>query len=246
MTNRLPMVALALLAGAAIGCGGGSPAPAQTSTTPQGVTIRTAEPTKTDTPTPTASPTPNPIVTPSPIGFANPGVNAGSFPAPPPNAAAEPKDTRGLSRIVSSKLGIDHYLEIVGIVNNQMEAPDDGVYAIGWYPEFGLPGAGGNIMITAHETWNHMQGPFYGLNKATLGDEIEVRMADGRTLVYKVISNKRYPVASIPMGDIIWPTIRPQNEEWLTLLTCGGRIVYSDGGFGEYLDRDVVVARRVK
>ena len=104
----------------------------------------------------------------------------------------------------------------------------------------------GNAVITAHETWNHMQGPFYGLHKAALADEIEVKMADGKSVLYKVISNKRYQVAGIPMGDIIWPSIRPRNEEWLTLITCGGRIVYGGNGFGEYLDRDVVVARRVQ
>ena len=243
MRNRIGVVTFALLAGVAIGCSGGS-TPDQNSTAAAGVTIRTAEPTQTETPTP--APTPNPIVTPSPVGFSNPGVNAGAFPAPPANPNAEPKDTQGLSRVVAPKLGVDHYLEVVRVVNNEMQAPDEGVYAIGWFPEYGVPGAGGNIVITAHETWNHMQGPFYGMNKAALGDEIEMRMTDGRTLVYKVISNKRYPVDGIPMGDIIWPKIRPQNEEWLTLLTCGGRIVYSANGFGDYLDRDVVVARRVK
>jgi hypothetical protein len=115
---------------------------------------------------------------------------------------------------VASKLGVNHYLEVVGIVNNEMQAPDDGTYAIGWYPDFGLPGNGGNAVITAHETWNHMQGPFYGIHNAVLGDEINVKMADGRTLVYKVISNRRYQVDGMPMGDIIWPSIRPRNEEW--------------------------------
>lgn len=168
------------------------------------------------------------------------------FPAPPANPKPEPAATRGISRIRAPKLGVNNYIEVVGIVNNEMQAPVDGQYAVGWFPEYGLPGAGGNVLMTAHETWDHMQGPFYGLNKAVLGDEIEVRMADGRTLVYRVISNRRYSVDTIPMADIIWPKIRAQNEEWLTLLTCGGRIVYGPDGFGDYLDRDVVVARRVK
>ena len=126
-----------------------------------------------------------------------------------------------------------------------METPADGQYGVGWYSAYGLPGSGGNIVMSAHETWNHMQGPFYALHKAQLGDEINVKMADGKTLTYKVISNRRYPVANMPMSDIIWPGIRPKNEEWLTLFTCGGRIEYDSSGFGEYLDRDVVVARRV-
>ena len=50
---------------------------------------------------------------------------------------------------------------------------------------------------------------------------------------------------SIPMADILWPAERG-SEEWITLITCGGRIVYDATGYGEYLDRDVVVARRVR
>ena len=243
-TRSAPMAILAMtvVAVALLACSGGGAA----STSTPAITVRTAESAATASATASASPTPPATVTPSPVGFANPGENAGAFPPPPPNPNAEPASTRGIARVVASKLGVDHYIEVVGIVNNEMQAPDDGMYAIGWYAEYGLPGAGGNVMITAHETWNHMQGPFYGLNRAALGDEIEVKMAGGRSLVYRVISNRRYPVVTIPMADIIWPKIRPANEEWLTMLTCGGRIVYGADGFGEYLDRDVIVARRVK
>jgi hypothetical protein len=57
---------------------------------------------------------------------------------------------------------------------------------------------------------------------------------------------KRYDLNSLPMGEIINPKNRPFGESWITLITCGGRIVYDASGFGEYLDRDVVVARMVK
>ena len=238
-SSTLASLATAVLAAALAACSSGNAANSSS-----GLTVKTAEPNASATAT--ATETPSPIVTPSPVGFAPGAANSGTFPPPPPNTKAEPGNVRGLARIVASKLGVNHYLEVVGIVNNEMQAPDDGTYAIGWYPDFGLPGNGGNAVITAHETWNHMQGPFYGIHNAVLGDEINVKMADGRTLVYKVISNRRYQVDGMPMGDIIWPSIRPRNEEWLTLITCGGRIVYGGNGFGEYLDRDVVVARRVQ
>jgi hypothetical protein len=46
------------------------------------------------------------------------------------------------------------------------------------------------------------------------------------------------------MNEIVWPVNK--DGEWITLITCGGRIVYDQvTGFGEYLDRDVVVARRL-
>ncbi len=241
MTNRIVLVAAALLGSLVIACGSGSTASPTAAT---GLRVSTVEPNKTETATPIPSPTPPAAVTPSPVGFA-PGAPNGVFPAPPPNPQAGPASTQGIVRLVASKFSLDHYLEVVGVKNNEMETPADGQYGVGWYPSYGLPGGGGNIVMSAHETWNHMQGPFYGLHKAELGDEITVKMADGKNITYKVISNRRYPVSSIPMNDIIWPDIRPKNEEWLTLLTCGGRIVYDSSGFGEYLDRDVVVARRV-
>lgn len=234
MTKQLLMVCGALCAALCIGCSSGGAAPVAT----PGLTIKTVEPTP--TPTPVAA------VTPSPVGFPQEAFVSREFPPPPPNPNVEPTDTNGIVRIVAPELGVDHYIEVAGIVNNEMQPPEDSSYAVGWYPSFGLPGAGGNVMLSAHETWGHMQGPFYGLHRAGLGDEINVEMADGRTLEYRVISNHRYSVDDMPMSDIIWPAIRPQDEEWLTLMTCGGRIVYDVGGFGEYLDRDVVVARRVK
>ena len=76
--------------------------------------------------------------------------------------------------------------------------------------------------------------------------EIEVVMTDGTTYRYSVIRRTRYPLATIPMGEILWPTDRPAGEQWITLMTCGGTIVYNSSGFGEYLDRDVIVAQRVQ
>jgi len=177
-----------------------------------------------------------------------PSVNAASagFPAPPPKYVASPPNSGGIVRIVSPRLGLDHYIDVLGIVNNQMEAPDnDGSYAVGWYPAFAAPGRPGNAVFSAHETWNHMQGPFYYMNTAEAGDELFLDMADGTRIAYRVISSARYTVDNIPMTEVLYPSARPRAEEWLTLITCGGRIVYGANGFGDYLDRDVVVFRRV-
>jgi sortase (surface protein transpeptidase) len=150
----------------------------------------------------------------------------------------------GIARITSARLGLDHYIEDVGIVNNEMETPHDASYAVGWYRTYDRPGPAGNVILSAHETWNHMQGPFYGLHVAQPGDELELRMATGAVYRYRVTTNTRYAVATMPMAEILWPTARSANDEWLTLITCGGRIEYDSSGFGEYLDRDVVVAVR--
>ncbi len=143
------------------------------------------------------------------------------------------------------RLGINHYIEPVSVINNEMQAPNDGVFAIGWYPDYSKPGFGQNSVFSAHETWNRSRGPFYTLSQARPGDEITVTMDNGLEYRYEVMTNVRYDAYSIPMGEVIWPSKRPQNEEWITLITCGGRIVYNETGYGDYLDRDVVQARMI-
>ncbi len=181
-------------------------------------------------------------------GARRPEANAASvgFAPPPPKITASLPNSGRILRIVSPTLGLDHYIDVLRIVNNQMEAPDnDGSYAVGWYPDFSPPGVGGNAVFSAHETWAHMQGPFYFMHAAQAGDEIYLDMATGERFTYQVISTARYTVETIPMGEVLWPSNRPQAEQWITLITCGGRIEYHADGFGDYLDRDVVVLRRV-
>jgi sortase (surface protein transpeptidase) len=180
------------------------------------------------TPTP-PPPTPTSTLTPSPT----------PEPTPPPYDGA-------IARLSMPRLGIDNYIEPVSVIGNVMQAPSDGVYAIGWYPDFSKPGWGQNSVFSAHETWNHNHGPFYALHLAVPGDQIIVTMDNGIQYTYEVMTNIRYEEDDMPMGEVIWPSDRPQGEEWITLITCGGRIVYADNsGYGEYLDRDVVQARRI-
>ena len=150
-----------------------------------------------------------------------------------------------VTRLIMPRAGINHYIEPTGIYANEMQAPNDGVSAVGWYYDLPTPGRPGNAMFSAHETWNRARGPFYALRSARPGDEIVLQMANGEQYRYAVMTNNRYSVDNIPMNEILFPSQRPANEEWITLLTCGGRFVATGGGYGEYLDRDVVVARRI-
>jgi Sortase domain len=171
-----------------------------------------------------------------------PFVQLKGFPPPPPAVRVSSGPVR---RFVIPRLEIDHAIEVLSMApTGELPTPLDANYRVGWYTDFGQPGTGGNALLTAHETWNHLQAPFFNLHRAVPGDEIFIDMADGRRLAYAVTSNIRYDVRSMSMNEIIWPSTRGSTE-WITLITCGGRIVYDETGFGEYLDRDVVVARRI-
>ncbi|MBM4414768.1 MAG: class F sortase [Chloroflexi bacterium] len=168
-----------------------------------------------------------------------------ALPPAPPRAIA-PIAGVAVRWVSAPELGLDHGVESLGLTaSNELDSPHDASYRVGWYPAYGLPGQDRNAVLSAHESWNHMQGPFYFMYKAAPGDEIVVELADGRRVRYEVMSNVRYPLNRLPMGELLWPSKRPASQEWLTFITCGGHIVYDATGYGEYLDRDVVVARRV-
>jgi hypothetical protein len=208
-------------------------APAEAPGTPVPVVGFDARPTL--TPTPTASPT----SVPSPTAL------------PSPTPTPTPFDGK-IARMVAPALGIDHAIEEIGLLpNNQLDVPRDGNNKIGWYYIYDKPGYGKNAVFSAHYYYRFKPGPFANLYKAKPGDLITIQMENGPAYVYEVFFFQRYDVNTIPMGDLIagvvGGTARPEGEEWITLLTCGGRFVATQAnGLGEYLDRDVVVARRIR
>ncbi len=166
--------------------------------------------------------------------------------APSRPVLAAPVAGDSVARLLIPGVSVNHAVERVGVgADGTMEAPDDGVRSVGWYAEWATPGAGGNAIFSAHETWNLQRAPFYSLRLLETGDALTVRMRSGAEYEYEVISNRRYAADSMPLGQIIWPSSRPDSEEWATFITCGGRFVRLPGGYWDYLDRDVIVARRV-
>ncbi|MBK6561738.1 MAG: class F sortase [Dehalococcoidia bacterium] len=109
------------------------------------------------------------------------------------------------------------------------------------------PGYGQNAVFAAHKNFDFHAGPFSKLDQFAPGDRITIAMSGGPTYTYEVIFYQRYPVDSIPMGELITAPQRPPGEEWITLITCGGRFeVTQSNGLGHYLERDVVIAKRTE
>lgn len=162
-------------------------------------------------------------------------------------SVAQPQDDGGVSRMTISSLGIDYPIEDIGLLpGNVLDTPHDALGTIGWYYIYTKPGLGGNAVFSAHINYNFKQGPFANLSKVQAGDQIVVQMDNGTTYTYRVFRKQRYDVGNIPMAELIWPTDRPANAEWITLITCGGNFVATQAnGLGEYTQRDVVVAERV-
>lgn len=136
---------------------------------------------------------------------------------------------------------------------SQLDVPDD-PHNVAWYPRYGTPGIDGDTIYSAHKDyWPDIRGPFWALAELEDGDEIVLVMEDGREYVYEVFFQRRYRTEEVPMRDLIKADraenpelLRPADEEWITLITCGGEFVAtSERGSGIYLHRDIVIARRV-
>lgn len=192
-------------------------------------TRETATPTATPTEEPTPSPTTEPTATPTPY-------------------------VGDVARIRIPRFSVDSDIEAVGVTNNQMDTPADphntAFYdpdITGWGGNERLPGWRGNAVFSAHVNyWPDVTGPFARLTELEDGDQVVIQMDNGEEYTYEVFFEKQYEADAFPTGEIIDAPDRPEDEEWITLITCGGTFVEtSSSGFGEYLHRDVVIARRV-
>jgi len=162
----------------------------------------------------------------------------------PPTPTATPTPFDGnVARFKIPRFGVDAPIELLGVdETNTMETPQDENTAVGWYHIYDRPGWHGNSIFSAHVYYHNVPAPFVSLADSQVGDTVIITMEDGTEYTYEVFSNERYHRDTIPMGDIIWPQDRPEGEEWVTLITCGGEL---DSTGWEYISRDVVVAKRV-
>lgn len=173
-----------------------------------------------------------------------------------PTLAAEPTPYDGelaLMRIPS--LGVEAPIEAIGKIPgaNKLDVPRP--RNVGWYDIYDKPGFGTSSLFSAHKDWHpDIHGPFYALTELEAGDLVIVVMDDGREYVYEVFFQQRYVTRDLPMHDLIWPheaeneeLLRPADEEWVTLITCGGDFIPTEpDGSGYYVHRDVVIARLVE
>lgn len=152
-----------------------------------------------------------------------------------------------IARMKIPAIGVDNPIEEIGLVDNTLDVPRDANRRIGWYYIYPRPGEGQNAVFAAHKNFDFKDGPFAHLDDVRAGDKVIVEMEGGPTYEYKVIFYQRYNVDSMPTGELIAAPQKPANAEWVTLITCGGRFQATQpNGLGHYLERDVVIAQRVR
>ncbi|MFN0146822.1 MAG: class F sortase [Dehalococcoidia bacterium] len=219
---------------AAVACGGGEKQQVAADTP-------TATQPATGTPTTAATNTPSPSPTPSPTPY-NGSIARFKFPrlkidAPIEELAVNARNELDTPKAENTAVGWYHIYDKPGRTN-----PDNGA---GWVQiaKKDAPPARGNAVFSAHIYYHNVPAPFVNLAKSVVGDEVIIQMEDGREYKYRVIAKDRYHRDKIDMGAIIWPKTKPDDKEWITLITCGGAL---DETGQEYIDRDVVVAEAVE
>lgn len=118
-----------------------------------------------------------------------------------------------------------------------LEVPED-VAVAGWWSAGPVPGADGAAVIVGHLDSHRSPGVFSRVPTMERGDRIEVRRADGSTVVFAVHALEQYSKDNLPARRIYGPTPGPE----LRLITCGGRF---DRGSKSYQDNIVVFAHQL-
>lgn len=160
-------------------------------------------------------------------------------PAVPTATPVPPYPDSPLRRLRIPNLGVDAAIQPIGLTpDNQLDSPTKFETEVGWYRIYAAPNAAGNAIFAGV----HGPGrPFDRLTELKVGDAIELTMADGTVVAYAVLGRTRHPKAAAPMADIILPSGRTADSQWITLLTSGGL----PDSTGEPQDLDVVTAQRV-
>ncbi|MCS5719909.1 class F sortase [Herbiconiux sp. CPCC 205763] len=162
-------------------------------------------------------------------GFQNPQLEES---APAGRTDAQPV------RVRIPGIGVDSGLEaLTRDAAGWIEPPTD-FGSAGWYRDGVVPGQLGPAVIAGHI--DSVVGPavFYDLVKLTPGDTVQVELADGSTVAFRVDRSIQVPKNDFPTEAVYGPTPDAQ----LRLVTCGGTF---DDASGHYVDNVVVFATKI-
>jgi LPXTG-site transpeptidase (sortase) family protein len=121
--------------------------------------------------------------------------------------------------------------------DNQFAVP--AADTVGWYQYSATPGSPGSSVLAAHVDYGGRPGAFFNLAKLELGETLEVEMADGSLLRYRVTDNQSYDKTELPAVELF----RTDGDPVLTLITCGGTF---DAERRSYRDNVVVTAEPIE
>lgn len=137
-------------------------------------------------------------------------------------------------RILISSIGVDAYIQRVGITDGGAMAAPNNIFFGGWYVHGVVPGEPGLAVINGHEGGSYSDGVFTRLHELKKGDRVSVEMGDRSLRVFIVERVESIDVAAAATALL---DDDPAIERELRLVTCGGSYNASLGTF----DRRIIV-----
>jgi LPXTG-site transpeptidase (sortase) family protein len=161
-----------------------------------------------------ASPVPAALAAPAPPAPPAPQARPLVGPPPPPAAPAPP------ARLRIGTIAVAAPVVAVGVdERGEMAVPDD-VRTVGWYRFGPRPGATSGSSVLSGHVDDRVQGrgAFAELADVKPGDPVEVELADGTPLGYRVRTIERVAKDALPTDRLFARSGPPR----ITLITCGG------------------------
>ena len=147
------------------------------------------------------------------------------------------------TRLVIDAIGVDASIITLGMNSALVPEVPSTSAEVAWYDFSAKPGAGSNVVLSGHITWDRATAVFWELGELEEGDLIYLATDAGDQLVYEVTANLLVDPGEPESVRLIYPT----DTEMLTLITCGGTFNADPGApnGGEYSHRSIVQAMPV-
>lgn len=147
-----------------------------------------------------------------------------------PEEHALPEDEPARLRV--PKLGIDAFVQYVGVnAKGNMAAPSN-FADVGWYKYGAVPGFVGSAVVTGHvDNGLGLPGVFKKLDEMKIGDDIYVENKNGTELHFRVVEIQKYPYTLVPLKVLFSRNDLPR----LNLITCSGKWLQSERSYDERL-----------
>lgn len=134
------------------------------------------------------------------------------------------------------RLGVQAPVDPVGVVDGELQVPEDGKRLGWWVGSVAAGGRSGTTVIDGHIDTPQGRGAFYQLQHVEAHDQVVVTVAGGATVTYWVTERRTYAKADGLPPEVFGDAAGPPR---LVLITCGGRY---DVATASYDDNVVVVA----
>ena len=133
------------------------------------------------------------------------------------------------TEISIGELGVQAPVDQVGVYNDgSVEIPED-ITRVGWY-RFGAgpgQGAGSTVIVGHRDGFDEGPGAFYSVSALEPGDVVDLKLDDGSTQTYEVVSREAIDRDLLPSDDVF----DEDGPERLTLISCIGYFDRDNGGY---------------